>query len=171
MKSILSKAVATIGLVSVMASSANAVAGDNEIFITGDVSSTVSVGFVNVSANTTDAGRFVGHDVSLPAIIAGGTFAQQSLPVYCLTNNAGGVSINISGTAALVDEAAVGADIPLTFAFDAGAYTLGTTVQLVAGTSDGATIEDNFVITPAATPGTQAVGTYSQTLTVTVAAQ
>ena len=43
-------------------------------------------------------------------------------------------------------------------------------VTIVAGTSDGATIESTFTITPAAAAADQVAGTYTTTLDVTVSA-
>ena len=171
MKSILSKAVATIGLVSVMASSANAVALDNEIFITGAVSTTVVVGLVDVSGGGTND-TFVGADIDLGTVAANGTFAPQSFDVYVLTNNAAGVAMTITNAGAAGVLTGPGANIPVAYSLEGAGYTVDTTgaVTIAAGTSDGATSESTLVVTPAQVAVDQVAGTYTATLDVTVAA-
>ena len=172
MKNVLSKALATIGLVSMIATAANA-AADNEIIITGDVSTTVVVGFADVSGGGTND-TFVGEDIALGTIAAGATFAPQTFNVYVLTNNAAGVSMTITdGAGGIAGELqGAGVDIPVTYSLEGATYTPGTTgaVNIVTTVSDGATSESAFVVTPDAAATSQTAGTYTTTLNVTVAA-
>lgn len=170
MKSILNKMLVTIGLVSAIATSANAAAGNNQIIITGDVSTTVVVGFSDVSGGGTND-TFVGEDIALGTIAANGTFGAQTFDVYVLTNNAAGVSMAITGSLAGA-LTGPGANIPVTYSLEGAGYNVGTTgaVNIVTTVSDGATIESAFVVTPDQAATNQAAGTYSTTLDVTVAA-
>ena len=171
MKSILNKMLVTIGLVSAIAISANAAAGDNQIIITGDVSTTVVVGFADVSGGGTND-TFVGQDIALGTVAANGTFAPQTFDVYVLTNNAAGVSMAITNLGAAGVLTGPGVSIPVTYSLEGAGYTVDTTgaVNIVTTTSNGSTIESAFVVTPDAAAVDQVAGTYSTTLDVTVAA-
>ena len=170
MKSIFKKALVTTGLVAMMATSANAV--DNEIAITGVVNTTVVVGF-NTGVSGTN-GIFVGETVDMGNADAGAALGAVTKDIYVLTNNGPG-----SITMALSDGAGFagalvggGANIPVAYTLGGAPYVPDTTaaVTIVTGVSDGATIEDALVITPAANAADQVAGTYTTTLTVTIAA-
>jgi len=173
LKSLLNKVALAAGVVALSMSSVNG-AADNEIIITGDVSSSMVVGFADVSGEAAAAGRFVGADIALGTVLPGADFTTSTQNIYVNSNSATGVQIK-------VDDAAVGAGvlvngantIPVAYSFGStGAYTVdsGTYVSLTATTSAGSAIEDTFIINPDVTAGGQAVGTYSVTLNVTVAA-
>jgi len=113
----------------------------------------------------------VGLDVALGTVAANGQFAAQSFNVYVLTNNALGVSMEITnGTAGVLT--GPGANIAVAYQLEAAPYVVDTTgpVAIVAAPSDGATIESTFVVTPAQAAANQAAGTYTTTLNVAIAA-
>ncbi len=162
------------GLITLGATSANA-AADNTISISGVVSSSVVVGFADVSAEAANAGRFVSTpDIDLGTVLPGGDFTTVTRDVYVNTNSTTGASITLTDGTGNAGALMSGANsIPVAYSFaNTGAYTVGTTgaVALNAGTSNGSVIVDTLTINPNVTAGGQALGTYSTTLTVTVAA-
>ena len=174
MKSLLNKVAVAAGLVVLSMSSVDA-AADNEIIITGDVSSSMVVGFGLVDGEAAAAGRFVGADIALGAVLPGADFTTSVQNVYVNSNSTTGVKIKIDDAVPANAGVLVNGvnTIPVAYSFGStGAYTVdsGTFVSLTATTTGGTAVEDTFTIDPAVTAGGQAVGTYTVTLNVTVAA-
>ena len=175
LKSIFKKAVLTIGLVSAIATSANA-AADDSIVITGMVTDSMVVGFADVSGEATAAGRFVGADVALGSVLPGTAWTPTTKNIYVNTNSATGVKMKLDDAAVaagvLKDVAAVGADVAVAYTLMGAAYTVdsGAYVSLIGAANAGSVSVGDLVITSAVTDAAQAVGTYTVTLNVTLAA-
>ena len=174
MKNILNKLVMTAGVIALSATSINA-AADNTIVITGDVSASVVVGFADVSAEAANAGRFVSTpDIDLGAVLPGADFTTVTRDIFVNTNSTTGASITLTDASTNAGALMNGANtVPVAYSFtNTGAYTVGTTgaVALNAGVNAGSVAVDTLTINPDVTAGGQAVGTYSTTLTVVIAA-
>jgi len=166
------KAVVAASLVSAMSTSLIA-AADDTIVITGTVSDSIVVGFTDVSAEATAAGRFVGADIALGSVLPGDTWAAVTKNIFVKTNSATGVKMKLDDAAAAAGVLqGAGADIAVTYNLMGGAYTVdsGAYVSLVGTTDAGSVSVGDLVITPAATDGAQTVGDYTVTLNVTLAA-
>ena len=175
MKSILTKALVAIGLVSAIATSANAAAANDTIVITGTVTVSMVAGFSDVSGQTgTAAGLFIGEDVALGSKLAGETWVAQTKNIFVKTNSATGVKMTLTdadaGQAGVL-QLAGGADVAVGYNLMTAAYTVDTTgaVSLVAGPNAGTVSVGDLVITPAALAADQAGGDYTTTLNVTLA--
>ena len=176
LRSKLKKAVVATGLVAAIATSVNA-AADNEIIITGTVSSSVVVGFADVSGQAANTGLFVGADIDVGTVLPGADFTTVSNSIYVKTNHTGGIGMTITDSAAaagvLKDTLAVGADIPVTYTLNGAGYTVGTTgsVTITTGINDGTgALANPFIVNPDAAAADQSVGTYTATLNVAIAA-
>ena len=173
MKSLLNKVAVAASVMVLGVSSANAVALDNEIYLTGVVSEDTVVGFADVSGEAAAANRFVGVDLDLGSTLAGAAFAVSTSPIFVRTNSATGASMTVTDSAAAAGVlSGPGADIAVTYTLMGAPYVVDTTgaVSLVATTNAGSVTVGDFVATSAATGGAQVVGTYTATLNVTIAA-
>ena len=175
MKSIVKKALVTIGLVSAIATTANAAAANDEIEITGTVTTAMVAGFSDVSAETgTAAGLFIAADINLGAELPGATWAADTSAIFVKTNSASGVSMTITdaGAAAGVLKLAGGADVPVTYSLMGAGYVVDTdgAVSLCAAPNDGTVTVGDFVVTPDALAADQAGGDYTVLLNVVLAA-
>ena len=171
-KNVLKKIAITTLLASAMATSVNA-AADGEIIITGTVTDSMVVGFVDVSAEAAAAGRFVGADVALGAALPGAAWTAVTKNIFVNTNSASGVKMKVDDSVVAAGVlSGPGADVAVAYTLMGGAYTVdsGTFISLIGTTNAGSISVGDFVITPAATAGTQTVGTYTTTLNVTLQA-
>lgn len=150
-------------------------AADNTIEISGDVSSSVVVGFSDVSGAAANAGLFDGSaaTIALGAVLPGADFTTSVQNVFVKTNSATGASITLTDGSANAGALMNGVEtIPVTYTVGVTPYVVGTTgaVSLNAGTDAGSVAVTTFTINPDVTTGVQVPGTYSTTLTVVVAA-
>ena len=175
MKNILNKAIMAIGLVSMIATSANAAAGNDQIEITGTVTTSMVVGFQDVSLETgTAAGLFIAADINLGSKLPGETWDINTQNIYVKTNAANGVSMTVTDNvaAAGVLKLAGGVDVPVVYNIMGAGYSVDVDgpVSLCVAPNDGTVSVGDFVATPAALAGDQAGGDYTTLLNVLLSA-
>ncbi len=162
---------ATVGVLA-----GSAIAADN-INISGTVLPSAYVGFTSVGGQTLlgNTGQFIGVDINLADISAGGTFATITQPVHVKTNHLPGVTMTLTDGAngGNLKHATTNDTIAMSYQLMGSAYNIGTTgaIDLITGAvslGDDTASVGNFVMTPATTTLTQLAGAYSTTLIVTI---
>ena len=165
------KLLSIMAIGALLTTGANAV-DDNKIDVTGTVLAGAVV-WIGDYADTALVGGtmvFEGNTVELGEMPLG-TDSSTSMPISVKTNSTSGVKMTISDA---VNEGKLAdgtkTKIAMAYKLDSlGGFTLGTAINLVDGTNDGASSIDNFTAT-ATVPADQESGDYSTTLTVLIEA-
>ena len=153
----------------------NVFATQNQIALTAQVGAVSVVGFIPVNGSSSTGSIF--EDDTLNTVDFGSKFVTQThsaltRDVYVLTNNIAGVKMTLSDAtnSGNLKHSSLGDTIAVSYKFGANAIVLGTPFTLTSGVNAGSTSVGTMTFTPAAVPSTAPSGTYSTTLTVTIAA-
>ena len=147
----------------------------NQIALTAQIGSKALVGFSDLSSASVSGETFVDdalNSLDFGTENAGDTHGSITRPIYVSTNNSAGVSMTISDNAnsGSLKHSSGDDTIGMGYSFDGTDIALGTSFNVATSINAGSTSVGDMIFTPSASASDIAAGTYSTTLTVTIAA-